>query len=59
MPRKKIETLTDEKLIDLFKIPEVPNRSWTTMRDFHQKSYKRGKYWAKVKSKIYKRSNRS
>jgi len=59
MPRKKPNKLTDEKLIELFKIPSSPERSYTTMRNFHQQGYKSGKNWTTVRSKLVDNKTRA
>lgn len=52
---KKQNSTLEEKLENLLKVPEVPARSYTTLRDFHGNAGKqRGKYWARVKKKRIK-----
>jgi len=46
----------DSKLSELLKIPEVPGRSYMTMRNFHQRSYKHKKAWTVVKEKLHLKS---
>lgn len=56
---KKQNNTLEEKLEDLLKVPEVPDRSYTTMRDFHNKGNKnRGKYWTRIKSSLYEKAKK-